>query len=184
MPSVMVSAYQNGSQVGSMILHWHLSISNVLYKVMCAQELTKVTKQKQLDSLLQEVCVSDFVTSLPSRINDAPLTSANITCIAFNLLVVRWWVVPNCLKWPSRNSLIHFYKRCVSVPMLTSFMCRSNDTPLTSSNILYYLLGPFNQTVLLVLFSMQVHDAESTNRNYICLICGVSGFLYLVTNTL
>ena len=84
--------------------------------------------------------VSAYVTSLPSRINDAPLTSVKITWIVFSLLI-RWCVPKNCLKGPSKNSLIHFYKRCVSVSMLTSFLCRSNDAPLTSSNIPYYLLG-------------------------------------------
>ena len=84
--------------------------------------------------------VSAYVTSLPSRINDAPLTSVKITWIVFSLLI-KWSVPTNCPKRPSKNSLIHFYKRCVSVSMLTSFLCRSNDAPLTSSNIPYYLLG-------------------------------------------
>ena len=123
------------------------------------------------------------------KINDVPLTSVKITWIVFSLLI--WWCVPtNCLKRPSKNSLSHFYKRCVSVPMLTSFLCRSNDAPLTSSNIPYYLFVLLIRqcvSVTCTFFLYRSHDAESTNRSYIFLICGVSlssGFLYLVTNTL
>ena len=51
-------------------------------------------------------------------------------------------------------------------------------------------VGSINKTVCqcyLYFFLYRSHDAESTNRSYIFLICGVSlssGFLYLVTNTL
>ena len=116
------------------------------------------------------------------------LLSLLITWIVFSLLI-RWCVPTSCLKWPSKNSLSHFYKRCVSVPMLPSFLYRSNDSPLTSSNIPYFV-GSINKTVCqcyLSFFLYRSHDAESTNRSYIFLISWVSlssGFLYLVTNTL
>ena len=84
----------------------------------------------------------------------------------------------NCLKWPSNNSLIHFYKRCVSVPMITSFIFRGKNAPFTSvCQHPILLLGPLIRqcvSVMLTSFLYKRHDSESMNRSFICLIWGVS----------
>ena len=53
--------------------------------------------------------------------NDAPLT---YVCFTRNVLglYIRWWCLVLCPKIPRKNSLIHFHKRCVSVPMILFFM--------------------------------------------------------------
>ena len=67
-----------------------------------------------------------------------PLTSVYFTCNLLGLYI-RWWYMVICLKRPSKNSLIHLHNRCVSVPMILSFLCRSNDAFFTSVNLPYSL---------------------------------------------
>ena len=71
--------------------------------------------------------------------NNASLTT--FTCNVLGLLL-RWWCTVICLRRPSKNSLIHFYKRFVSVSMILSFLCSSNNaslTPFTCNVLSLYL---------------------------------------------
>ena len=87
--------------------------------------------------------------------NNASLTPFNCNVLG---LLIWWWCMVICLKRSSKNSLIHFYKRCVSVPMILSFLCSSIIASLT----------PF--TCRLISFLCSSNDAPLTS---VCFTCNV-----------
>ena len=103
-------------------------------------------------------CVSvPMLISYVFRVCNAPFTSVPSPCHVECLLVWCWrhgfiasfttvfnpchaeclskwcWCHGTCPKRPSSNSLIHFYKRCVSVYMLTPIVFRGSNAPITSA---------------------------------------------------
>ena len=142
-------------------LYIEKKVSLALIHTSCRSESIYFCMVTSLHVYFYKRCVLvSMILSFLCSSNNASLTP--FTCNVLGLLL-WWWCMVICLKRLSKNSLIHFYKRCVSVPMILSFLCSSNNASLT----------PFTCRLISLLCSS--NDAPLTS---VCFTCNVLG-LYI-----
>ena len=128
-----------------------------LLRCWCMVICPKRLSQNTLIHFHKRCVLVSMILSFLCSSNNATLTP--FTCNVLGLLS-RWWCMVICLKWPIKLSLIHFYKRCVIVSMILSFLCSSISASMT----------PF--TCRLISFLCSCTGAPLTSVYFTCNVLG------------